>query len=121
MHGIHAVVVDISDAAIRQAEAEVLEKHPLRAAYSPKACLASRRKKLPRRMTFTRDLKDLTGCEMIIENVPERWEIKRPIYEQLDALHAARTCASEPILRASQSRASRGRPAGRPRSSDSIS
>jgi 3-hydroxybutyryl-CoA dehydrogenase len=43
-------------------------------------------------MTFTRELKDLAGCEMIIENVPERWEIKRPIYEALDALMPPAVC-----------------------------
>lgn len=43
-------------------------------------------------MTFTRELKDLAACELIIENVPEKWEIKRPIYEQLDALLPPGVC-----------------------------
>ena len=91
LHGLNAVVVDISDAALRKAEAEVLKNIRFAPMFS---------KTLPRvspddaakQMTFTRDLNDLAGCEMIIENVPERWEIKRPIYEQLDALMPPGVC-----------------------------
>jgi 3-hydroxybutyryl-CoA dehydrogenase len=91
LHGSHAIAVDISDTALRKAEAEVLKNIRFAPMFS---------KSLPRvspeearsRMTFTRDLKDLAGCEMVIENVPERWEIKRPIYEQLDALMPPGVC-----------------------------
>jgi len=91
LHGLHAVVVDISDAALRKAEAEVLKNIRFAPMFS---------KTLPRvspndaakRMTFTGDLRDLAGCELIIENVPEKWEIKRPIYEQLDTLMPGGVC-----------------------------
>ena len=91
LHGLHAVVVDISDAALRKAKTEVLKNIRFAPMFS---------KTLPRvspaeavqRMTFTRELKELAGCEMIIENVPEKWEIKRPIYEQLDALMPPGVC-----------------------------
>ena len=91
LHGLNAVVVDISDAALRKAEAEVLKNIRFAPMFS---------KILPRvspdeavqRMTFTREIKDLAGCEMIIENVPEKWEIKRPVYEQLDALMPPGVC-----------------------------
>ena len=91
LHGLNAIVVDISDAALRKAETEVLKNIRFAPMFS---------KTLPRvsandaakRMTFTTDLKDLAGCEMIIENVPEKWEIKRPIYEQLDSLMPGGVC-----------------------------
>lgn len=91
LHGLHAVVADISDAALRKAETEVLKNIRFAPMFS---------KTLPRvspdeavkRMTFTCDLKDLADCEMIIENVPEKWEIKRPVYEQLDALMPPGVC-----------------------------
>src|SRR5688572_27827028 len=84
LHGIHTVAVDISDAALKKAETEVLKNIRFAPMFS---------KTLPRvtpeeaksRITFTKSLKDLTGCQMIVENVPEKWDIKRPIYEQLDA------------------------------------
>ncbi len=85
LHGINAVVVDISEDALRKAEAEVLKNVRFAPMFS-KALPRVTREEAARRMTFTRELKDLVGCQMIIENVPERWETKRPIYEQLDAL-----------------------------------
>jgi 3-hydroxybutyryl-CoA dehydrogenase len=91
MHGIHAVVMDISEPALQKAETEVLKNVRFAPMFS---------KTLPRvtpaqaagRMTFTRELRDLAGCQMIIETVTERWETKRPIYEQLDALMPPDVC-----------------------------
>jgi 3-hydroxybutyryl-CoA dehydrogenase len=91
LHRLHAVVVDISDAALQKAETEVLKNIRFAPMFS---------KTLPRvspdearqRMTFTRELKDLAACELIIENVPEKWEIKRPIYEQLDVILPPGVC-----------------------------
>jgi len=91
LHGIHAVVMDISETALQKAETEVLKNVRFAPMFS---------KTLPRvtpaeasgRMTFTRELKDLAGCQMIIENVTERWETKRPIYEQLDVLLPPEVC-----------------------------
>jgi 3-hydroxybutyryl-CoA dehydrogenase len=85
LHGIHTIAVDISDAALQKAETEVLKNIRFAPMFS---------KTLPRvtpeearsRLTFTKNLQDLTPCQMIVENVPEKWDIKRPIYEQLDAL-----------------------------------
>jgi len=91
LHGLNAVVAEISDAAQQKAKAEVLKNIRFAPMFS---------KTLPRmtpddaakRMTFTRTLKDLVGCEMVIENVPEKWEIKRPIYEQLDSFMPPGVC-----------------------------
>jgi 3-hydroxybutyryl-CoA dehydrogenase len=91
LHGLHAIVVDISEAALHKAEAAALKNIRFAPMFS---------KTLPRvspeearqRMTFTRELKDLAGCEMVIENVPEKWELKRPIYEQLDAILPPEVC-----------------------------
>ncbi len=91
LHGINAVVVDVSDAALARAKADVLKNIRFAPMFS---------KMLPRvtsedalqRMTFTRELEDLAACEMIIENVPEKWEIKRPIYEKLDAIMPHDVC-----------------------------
>ncbi|MEP6670961.1 MAG: 3-hydroxyacyl-CoA dehydrogenase NAD-binding domain-containing protein [Chthoniobacter sp.] len=88
LHGIDVVAVDVSDAALQKAEAEVLKNirfAPLFAKHLPRVSRDDAR----RRMTLTRNLKDLAGCQMVIENVPEKWEFKRPIYEQLDAFMPA--------------------------------
>lgn len=91
LHGINAVVVDISDAALRKAEAEVLKNIRFAPMFSKTLPRVSPEEAV-RRMTFTRNLKDVAKCEMIIENVPERWEIKRPIYEELDAFMPPGVC-----------------------------
>ncbi len=91
MHGIHAVVMDISEAALQRAETEVLKNVRFAPMFS-KTLPRVTRTEASGRMTLTRDLKDLAHCEMIIENVPERWETKRPIYEQLDALMPPDVC-----------------------------
>ncbi|MEO6742664.1 MAG: 3-hydroxyacyl-CoA dehydrogenase NAD-binding domain-containing protein [Chthoniobacteraceae bacterium] len=91
LHGLNAVVVDISDAALGRAKDEVLKNVRFAPMFS-KTLPRVTPEEAVRRMTFTRELKDLAGCEMIIENVPEKWEIKRPIYEQLDAIMPAGVC-----------------------------
>jgi 3-hydroxybutyryl-CoA dehydrogenase len=91
LHGLNAVVVDISDAALCRAVTEVLKNIRFAPMFSKTLPRVSREEAL-QRMTFSCDLKSLTGCEMIIENVTERWEIKRPIYEQLDAFMPPGVC-----------------------------
>jgi len=44
------------------------------------------------RMTLTTDLRDLSGCNFIIENVTESWSIKRELYEKLDRMVPPEVC-----------------------------
>ncbi len=91
LHGIHAVAVDISDAALERAKAEVLKNVRFAPMFSKTLPRVSREDAL-KRLTSTRELRDLAPCEFVIENVPEKWEIKRPLYEQLDAIMPAGVC-----------------------------
>ena len=91
LHGLHAVVVDISDAALGKAQEEVMKNIRFAPMFS-KTLPRVTPKEAMQRMTFTRKLQDLAGCELIIENVPEKWEIKRPLYEQLDAIMPPEVC-----------------------------
>ncbi len=91
LHGLNAVVVDISDAALRKAEEEVLKNIRFAPMFSKTLPRVTREEAL-RLMSFSTDLNVLTGCEMIIENVPEKWEMKRPIYERLDAIMPGDVC-----------------------------
>ncbi len=91
LHGLNAVVVDISDTALRKAHDEVLKNirfAPLFSKTLPRVAPDD----ATRRMTFTTNLSDLKNCELVIENVPEKWEIKRPIYEQLDTILPRGVC-----------------------------
>ena len=91
LHGLHAIVVDISDAALERAKGEALRNIRFAPMFSKALPRVSREEAL-KRMTFTRELRDLAPCEFVIENVPEKWEIKRPIYEKLDAFMPPEAC-----------------------------
>ncbi len=91
LHGISAVVVDISEAILQRAQAAVL---------SNVRCVPLLSKTLPRiskedalqRMVLTTDLHDVASCDFIIENVTEDWDVKKPVYEQLDRVAPPEVC-----------------------------
>ena len=91
MHGITAVVIDISKDQLLKARGEVLNNVRV-------APLVS--KTLPRitkdqameRMVFSADLEAVASCNFIIENVTEDWNVKRPVYEKLDRVTSSEVC-----------------------------
>lgn len=91
LHGIQAVAVDISEDALRRAEAEVRKNVRFAPLY---------RKDLPRvtpeeaagRIVWSRELAALADCGLVIENIPEKWELKEPMYAELDAILPAEVC-----------------------------
>ncbi len=91
LHGLNVIAVDVSDAALERARSEVLKSIRFAPMFSKSLPRVSREDALAR-MIFTRELRDLTPCEFVIENVPEKWEIKRPIYELLDSFMPPAAC-----------------------------
>lgn len=91
MHGIRAVVVDSSAAALRKAEAAVLKNMRFARLWTKKPVQLTT-DEARQHMHLTQKLEDVAGCDFIIENVPERWEVKRPIYERLDDFMPAEVC-----------------------------
>jgi 3-hydroxybutyryl-CoA dehydrogenase len=91
LHGIKAVVVDKSEQALAKAKADVLRNVRFAPLVSKKLARLSRDHVL-QQMVLTQKIEDAADCEFIVENVPERWEIKRPVYEQLDAIMPAPVC-----------------------------
>jgi len=91
LHGICAVVVDVSDDILTRARAAVL--HNVR-------CVPLLSKTLPRitnddamqRMIFTTDVQQVASCDFIIENVTEDWAVKKPLYETLDRVTPSTVC-----------------------------
>jgi len=85
LHGLHAVVVDVSRDALARAERTVLDN----VRFAP---LLS--KKLPRvskdeareRIRWGTELEALADCDFIVENVIEDWPTKKAVYQQLDRL-----------------------------------
>jgi 3-hydroxybutyryl-CoA dehydrogenase len=91
LHGISAVVVDVSEEILQRAQADVLKN----VRFAPMLS-----KTLPRvtgdevvqRMVLTTDLADVASCAFIIENVTEDWSVKKPVYEQLDRVAPPDVC-----------------------------
>ena len=91
LHGMSAVVVDVSEEILQRAQADVLKNI---------RCAPLLSKTLPRitkeqaitRMVLTTDLGDVAACDFIIENVTENWEIKKQVYENLERVMPPEIC-----------------------------
>ena len=79
------VLVDITDEILERARGEIVKNVRFEGFFSkhekqtdPAAIIE--------RIRFVSDYRELGEADFVIENVPERWQIKRPVYEQIDAL-----------------------------------
>jgi len=79
------VLVDITDEILERARGEIVKSVRFEGFFSkhekqtdPAAVIE--------RIRFVSDYRELSEADFVIENVPERWQIKRPVYEQIDAL-----------------------------------
>lgn len=81
-HGMSSILVDISQEALERARAEII--HIIR--FAPLA-----NSSLPKLnvndvislITFTTKIEDVSSAEFIIENVPEKWDMKEIVYRKL--------------------------------------
>jgi 3-hydroxybutyryl-CoA dehydrogenase len=91
LHGMSAVVVDTSEDVLKRAQTEVLNNVRFVPMFSKTLPRITRNEAL-QRMVLTTDLKDVASCDFIIENVTEDWDIKKPIYEELDRVAPPEVC-----------------------------
>ncbi len=82
--GLDVVGVETSQAALEHGSG-TLEASTARAVRRGKLGEAERAELLSR-ITFTTDLADLAACELVIEAVPERMEVKRDLFSRLDGI-----------------------------------
>ncbi|HYX22779.1 MAG TPA: 3-hydroxyacyl-CoA dehydrogenase family protein [Thermoanaerobaculia bacterium] len=83
--GHEAVLVDVSDAILERARGEIRKGLRFQGMFQkgaqrepPESVLA--------RIAFTTDLAALADVDFVIENVPEKWEVKREVYPRLDTI-----------------------------------
>jgi len=91
LHGLSAVVVDVSPEILQRARSEVLQNvrvAPLLSKTLPRVT----RDEAAQRMFLTTRLEDVAPCDFVIENVTEDWEIKKPVYEQLERVVPPEIC-----------------------------
>ena len=91
LHGISAVMVDISEDILQRAQADVLKNvrfAPLLSKTLPRIT----KEEAVTQMVLTTDLRDVASCGFIIENVTENWEIKKQVYENLERVMPTEIC-----------------------------
>jgi 3-hydroxybutyryl-CoA dehydrogenase len=91
LHGLDAVVVDLSQEQLKRAEAEVLKSirfAPLLLKGAPRLT----REEALKRLVFTTDVNQVASCDFVIENVTESWDTKRRVYESLDRVAPPTVC-----------------------------
>jgi 3-hydroxybutyryl-CoA dehydrogenase len=90
--GHQVVLVDVDPAALDRARAAIGLNARMMPLLRPAAPRCDPRELLDR-IRFTADLGELRDAEHVVENVTERWDVKRAVYEQLD-----RICPPEAVL-----------------------
>jgi 3-hydroxybutyryl-CoA dehydrogenase len=79
--GHRAVLVDVSDGALDRARKEM--KSGLRAvALFKKAAVDPR--EVMSRVTYTTNYRELEAASFVVENVTEKWDVKKDVYRKLD-------------------------------------
>lgn len=91
LHGLSAVVVDLSDDLLQRAQAEVLKNLRVAPLLSKSLPRVGREEAL-QRMTLATRLDAVADCDFVIENVTEDWSVKRPVYEALDRILPPAIC-----------------------------
>ena len=94
--GYNVVLIDVNEHALTRARQQIKENTRFRKFFNPTA--AQPTNGTLDRILFTTDYSQLKAVNFVIENVPEKWELKRSVFELLDA-----TCDSEVVFAANTS------------------
>jgi 3-hydroxybutyryl-CoA dehydrogenase len=86
--GHQAVLVDISEEILGRARDEIRKSLRFQGMFQKGApgAKAEPADTVLGRIHFTTRLEDLSGTDFVVENVPEKWEIKREIYPRIDVI-----------------------------------
>jgi 3-hydroxybutyryl-CoA dehydrogenase len=77
------VLIDLTDEILEHARAEVLKNVRFQGFFGKQEKRESP-DEVVRRIEFSTDLGSLREADFVVENVTEKWEVKRPIYERID-------------------------------------
>jgi 3-hydroxybutyryl-CoA dehydrogenase len=91
LHGMSAVVVDVSDEILQSARDAVLSNVRFAPMLQKSLPKISKQEALDR-MQLTTNIQDLISCDFVIENVTEDWGIKQAVYEALDRTVPPEVC-----------------------------
>ncbi|WP_333358743.1 3-hydroxyacyl-CoA dehydrogenase NAD-binding domain-containing protein [Microcoleus sp. N3A4] len=95
--GHHAVLLDISDDILERAKQEIKNNIRFQGFFN-KNEKADRPDDILDKITFSSNYQFLEKAEFVVENVPEKWDLKKEVYSKIDAI-----CPEETIFAANTS------------------
>ena len=84
------LLIDLNHEILERARRQIEENLRFQALFK-KVAAAPRADVVMDRITFSPDCRVLEEADFLIENVVEKWEIKRPLYQQVDSICPGRT------------------------------
>jgi len=84
--GMEAVLVDVSEEVLERAKAEIRKNLRFAGMFQKSAAAKEDAATVLGRIRFSTRLEDLADVDFVVENVPEKWEIKKEIYPRIDAI-----------------------------------
>ena len=88
--GYQVILVDISEAILENAEQEIKKNIRFQTLFNKEKKVGSPDDIL-KKITFSTNYKLLDSADFVVENVTEKWDIKKEVYAQLDAICPERT------------------------------
>jgi 3-hydroxybutyryl-CoA dehydrogenase len=88
--GYQVILVDISEAILENAEQEIKKNIRFQTLFN-KEKKAGSPDEIIKKITFSTNYKLLDSADFVVENVTEKWDIKKEVYAQLDAICPERT------------------------------
>ncbi|HJT29228.1 MAG TPA: 3-hydroxyacyl-CoA dehydrogenase NAD-binding domain-containing protein [Pyrinomonadaceae bacterium] len=85
MTGQRAILIDISEAILEHARTEIFQSLRFQGLFN-KSEKRVDTKEIISLIEFTTDQRLLSEADFVIENVTEKWEIKKQVYEQIDSI-----------------------------------
>ncbi len=82
--GHRVILIDISDSILERAKQEIRNNIRFQGFFNKKN--AENLDNTLQKITFTTDYQLFKDADFVVENVIEKWEIKKPIYSQMDAI-----------------------------------
>ncbi|MEO6191498.1 MAG: 3-hydroxyacyl-CoA dehydrogenase NAD-binding domain-containing protein [Thermoanaerobaculia bacterium] len=84
--GMEAVLVDVSEEVLERAKAEIRKNLRFAGMFQKGAAAKEDAATVLGRIRFSTRLEDLADVDFVVENVPEKWEIKKEIYPRIDTI-----------------------------------
>lgn len=88
--GYQVILVDISEAILESAEQEIKKNIRFQTLFN-KEKKAGSPDEVVKKIKFSTNYKLLDSADFVVENVTEKWDIKKEVYAQLDAICPERT------------------------------